>query len=143
MVRKCGSPPAGPRDGERIAASLDQAVDSGLREDQVYHYAIYAIYRMADLRRYPSQGIVVAAFPLLPPPPMNAPRLMIMPSGQEWCPEASPKGLSNLCLRRHESLSMRQSDTLRWIQKRYQCGSRAVQKITTGCQSVKRKQGSS
>lgn len=81
VVRKCGSPPAGPRDGERIAASLDQAVDSGLREDQVYHYAIYAIYRMADLRRYPSQGIVVAAFPRLPPPPMNAPRLMIMPSG--------------------------------------------------------------
>jgi hypothetical protein len=81
VVRKCGSPPAGPRDGERIAASLDQAVDSGLREEQVYHYAIYAIYRMADLRRYPSQGIVVAAFPRLPPPPMNAPRLMIMPSG--------------------------------------------------------------
>jgi len=81
VVRKCGSPPAGPRDGERIAASLDQAVDSGLREDQVYHYAIHAIYRMADSRRYPSQGIVVAAVPRLPLPPMNAPRLMITPSG--------------------------------------------------------------
>ena len=81
VVRKAGSPPAGPRDGERIAASLDQAVDSGLREDQVYHYAIYAIYRMADSRRYPSQGIVVAAFPRLPLPPMNAPRLTITPSG--------------------------------------------------------------
>ena len=81
VVRKAGSPPAGPRDGERIAASLDQALDSGLREDQVYHYAIYAIYRMADSRRYPSQGIVVAAFPRLPLPPMNAPRLTITPSG--------------------------------------------------------------
>jgi len=78
VVRKAGSPPAGPRDGERIAASLNQALDSGLREDQVYHYAIY---RMADSRRYPSQGIVVAAFPRLPLPPMNAPRLTITPSG--------------------------------------------------------------
>ncbi len=81
VVRKAGFPPTGPRDGERIAASLDQAHDSGLREDQVYHYGIYAIYRMADSRRYPSQGIVVAAFPRLPLPPMNAPRLMITPSG--------------------------------------------------------------
>jgi len=81
VVRKGGSPPAGPRDGERIAASLDQALDSGLREDQVYHYAIYAIYRMADSRRYPAQGIVVSAFPRLPLAPMNAPGLMITPSG--------------------------------------------------------------
>ncbi len=82
VVRKAGSPPAGPRDGERIAAALDQAHDSGLREDQVYHYAIYAIYRMADSRRYPSQGVVVAAFPRLPLPPMNAPRLMLTSTGQ-------------------------------------------------------------
>ena len=50
VVRKDGSPPAGPHDGERIAAALDQALDRGLRDDQVYHYAIYAIYRMADSR---------------------------------------------------------------------------------------------
>jgi len=81
VARKAGSPPAGPRDGERIPSSLDQAIDSGLREDQVYHYAIYAVYRMADSRRYPSQGVNVAAFPRLPLPPMNSPRLMITPSG--------------------------------------------------------------
>ena len=91
--------PAGPRDGERIAASLDQAVDSGLREDQVYHYAIYAIYRMADLRRYPSQGIVVAAFPRLPLPPMNAPRLMITPSGHVRLDWTEPPGGSVRILR--------------------------------------------
>lgn len=81
VVRKAGSPPAGPRDGERIAAALDQALDRGLREDQVYHYAIYAIYRMADSRRYPSGGVVVAAFPRLSLPPLNAPRLTISPIG--------------------------------------------------------------
>jgi len=81
VVRKAGSPPTGPRDGERIATALDQALDSGLREDQAYHYAIYAVYRMADSRRYPSQGVVVAAFPRVPLPPMNAPRLMITHSG--------------------------------------------------------------
>ena len=81
VVRKIGSPPAGPRDGVRVAATLDQALDSGLSEDQVYHYAIYAIYRMADSRRFPSQGVFVSAYPRLPPPPMEAPRLMIMTSG--------------------------------------------------------------
>ncbi len=80
VARKAGSPPAGPRDGERIPSSLDQELDSGLREDQVYHYAIYAVYRMADSRRYPSHGVNVAAFPRLPLPPMNSPRLMITPS---------------------------------------------------------------
>ncbi len=72
VVRKDGSPPAGPHDGERIAAALDQALDRGLRDDQVYHYAIYAIYRMADSRRYPSRGVVVAAFPRAPVSPVPA-----------------------------------------------------------------------
>ena len=81
VVRKVGFPPSGPRDGERIAAGIDQALDSGLRDDQVYHYAIYAIYRMADSRRYPSQGVFASAYPRLPDPPMNAPRLMATASG--------------------------------------------------------------
>jgi hypothetical protein len=63
VVRKTSSPPTGPRDGERIPASLDQALDRNLREDQVYHYAIYAIYRMTDSNRYPSSGVAAAAFP--------------------------------------------------------------------------------
>ncbi len=82
VVRKAGSPPSGPRDGERVAAAIDQALDTGLRQDQVYHYAIYAIYRMADSRRFPSQGVHVSAYPRLPAPAMSAPRITITTSGQ-------------------------------------------------------------
>ncbi len=73
VVRKAGSPPAGPRDGDRIAATLDQALDSGLRPDQVYHYGIYAIYRTADGKRYASPGISWLRFPARRSPPVAAP----------------------------------------------------------------------
>ncbi len=69
VVRKAGSPPAGPRDGQPVPAALDQAIDAGLLEGQVYHYAIYAIYRMANSKRYPSQGVHVAAYARARPRP--------------------------------------------------------------------------
>ena len=36
-----------------------RAVDRGLDADQVFHYAIYAIYKMPDGRLFPSPGVVV------------------------------------------------------------------------------------
>ena len=73
VVRKAGSPPAGPRDGERVAAPLTSA-DSDLREGQVYYYAIYAIYRMAD-RGDSLTGHRCGCVSPLATSTMNAPRL--------------------------------------------------------------------
>ncbi|HZW33686.1 MAG TPA: hypothetical protein VFF52_23395, partial [Isosphaeraceae bacterium] len=82
VVRKRGMPPANPRDGDRIAAAPDHALDRGLDQGQVYHYGIYAIYKMADGRLYPSPGVVVAAQPEPPVAPLDAPRLVQEPSGR-------------------------------------------------------------
>ncbi len=61
VIRKRGSAPSGPRDGERLAAASDCARDRGLDTDQVFYYAIYAIYKMPDGRLFPSPGIVASA----------------------------------------------------------------------------------
>ena len=107
VIRKRGAPPSGPRDGDRIGAALDQALDTDLQDDQVYHYGIYAIYRQPDGRRFPSPGVVVAAIPRSPLAPLNPPRLMLSPDGQvrlDWIePPGEPSGSSarrGLCLTR-------------------------------------------
>lgn len=82
VVRKRGAPPSGPRDGDRVGASLDQSLDTELQDDQVYHYGIYAIYRQSDGRRFPSPGVVVAAIPRSPILPPNPPRLLLTPDGR-------------------------------------------------------------
>jgi hypothetical protein len=82
VVRKQGLSPDGPRDGDRVSASLDQALDSGLLADQVYHYGIYAVYKTADGLRYPSPGVLAAAVPRAPMPPLGAPRLSSTSAGQ-------------------------------------------------------------
>jgi hypothetical protein len=82
VVRKRGAPPADPRDGDRIGSTLDQALDPDLSVDQVYHYGIYAIYRTPTGHRFPSPGVVVAAIPRSPVPPLSAPRLTLTPGGQ-------------------------------------------------------------
>ena len=61
VIRKRGSAPSGPRDGERLAAASDCARDHGLDADQVFYYAIYAIYKMPDGRLFPSPGVVASA----------------------------------------------------------------------------------
>ena len=61
VVRKRGAAPSGPRDGDRLPAALDHVVDRGLEPDQVYHYAIHAIYRMPDGRLFPSPGVAAVA----------------------------------------------------------------------------------
>ena len=44
-----------------IEALLDQAHDRGLEPDRVYHYGIFAVYRMPDGRSTASRGVFVAA----------------------------------------------------------------------------------
>lgn len=62
VVRKVGSAPTSPLDGEPLEALRDQAVQEG----RVYHYGVYAYYRWSDGRLVPSRGVVVSAMPRLP-----------------------------------------------------------------------------
>ena len=65
VVRKPNSPPTNPRDGERIAAGADYAVDPIPGDGKTpYYYGIYAAYRLPDGRLYPAPGVVLSA----PPP---------------------------------------------------------------------------
>ena len=79
VIRKQGGPPKNPRDGERIPAALDHALDRNVDPDEVYHYGIYAIYPMADGRLVPSPGVVVSARPQPPVSALEAPRLLLEP----------------------------------------------------------------
>jgi hypothetical protein len=76
VVRKRGSPPRDPRDGERLATAIDHLVDRNLDPHEVYHYGLFAIYKMADGRLYPSRGVVVSARPDPQVSPLDAPRLV-------------------------------------------------------------------
>ena len=75
VIRKQGGPPKNPRDGERIPAALDHALDRNVDPNEIYHYGIYAIYAMADGRLFPSPGVVVSARPQPPVSALEAPRL--------------------------------------------------------------------
>lgn len=93
VVRKEGSPPSGPKDGLRIAATLDQTLDTAVHHDQVYHYGIYAIYRTPEGKRYASPGVITSAAPQAPIGPAPAPRLTLTASGAveiDWI--APPRG---------------------------------------------------
>jgi hypothetical protein len=79
VIRKQGGPPKDPRDGERIPAALDHALDRQVDPNEVYHYGIYAIYGMADGRLVPSPGVVVSARPQPPVSALEAPRLLLEP----------------------------------------------------------------
>ena len=50
--------------------------------NEVYHYGIYAIYAMADGRLFPAPGVVVSARPQPPISTLEAPRLLVEPSGR-------------------------------------------------------------
>jgi hypothetical protein len=82
VVRKRGTPPAGPQDGDRVEAMIDQAHDRGLEPDRVYHYGIFAVYRMADGRATASRGVFIAAQPHAPVHPLEAPTLTPEPDGR-------------------------------------------------------------
>ncbi|MFO0958080.1 MAG: hypothetical protein U0800_11735 [Isosphaeraceae bacterium] len=63
LIRKLGSPPVGPDDGERLRPSGHRMVDRGLSNDTTYHYAIFAIYRQAEGKVRASRGLLIAATP--------------------------------------------------------------------------------
>ncbi len=72
VIRKRGGPPKNPRDGDRLPAALDHALDRNLDPDEVYFYGIYAIYAMPDGRLFPSPGVVVSARPQPPISPLGS-----------------------------------------------------------------------
>jgi len=82
VIRKQGVPPKTPRDGDRLPAALDHALDRNLDPNEVYYYGIYAIYAMADGRLFPAPGVVVSARPQPPITALDAPRLVQEPSGR-------------------------------------------------------------
>lgn len=82
VVRKRGSAPKDPNDGERVEALAQRALDTGLVEDQVYHYGLYALYRLLDGRLVPSPGVIVTAQPHAPVPPIDAPALRVGHDGR-------------------------------------------------------------
>jgi hypothetical protein len=75
VVRQLGTAPSGPRDGERIEALREEAHDHGLEDDRVYHYALYAIYRMPDGALMAAHGVSVTARPHPPVGALPAPRI--------------------------------------------------------------------
>jgi hypothetical protein len=75
VIRKRGSAPTGPKDGDRVESLREEAHDQGLEEDEVYHYAIFALYRMEDGSLLAARGVYVAARPHPPVPPPAAPRV--------------------------------------------------------------------
>jgi hypothetical protein len=76
VVRKQGAPPRDPRDGERLATAIDHLLDRNLDPNEVYHYGLFAIYKMPDGRLYPSPGVIVSARPDPPVSPLDCPRLV-------------------------------------------------------------------
>jgi hypothetical protein len=82
VIRKRGGPPKNARDGDRLPAALDHALDRNLDPDEVYFYGIYAIYATSDGRLFPSPGVVISARPQPPILPLGAPRLMREPGGR-------------------------------------------------------------
>jgi hypothetical protein len=76
VVRKRGAPPRDPKDGERLVTAIDHLVERNLDPNEVYHYGLFAIYKMPDGRLYPSPGVIVSARPDPQISPLDAPRLV-------------------------------------------------------------------
>ncbi|MGE3818172.1 MAG: hypothetical protein AB7I30_01940 [Isosphaeraceae bacterium] len=81
VVRKRGTPPTGPNDGDRVEAHPDHALDTNLETERVYHYGIYAIYRNAEGRVGASRGVIVSAQPHTRLPAMEPPELTPVAEG--------------------------------------------------------------
>ena len=79
VIRKRGAPPRDPRDGDRIATAIDHTLDRNVDPNEVYHYGIYAIYKMSDGRLFPAPGVVVSARPQATVSALEAPRLLLEP----------------------------------------------------------------
>ncbi len=105
VVRKRGSLPRDPRDGERLATAIDHLLDRNLDPHEVYHYGIYAIYKMPDGRLYPSPGVVVSARQDPQVSPLDAPRLIREVGGRVRIDWAEPVRGSVKIVRTAHSIS--------------------------------------
>ena len=68
LVRKVGSPPTGPDDGQVVPTVRNHAHDLGLDDDRVYHYGLFARYKGPDGKMKPSRGVFVSTTPHRPAP---------------------------------------------------------------------------
>jgi len=82
VVRNRDVAPKNPRDGDRVPAMIDQAVDRDVEPGRVYHYGVFAIHQTADGRRFPSPGLTIAAGPRPAVAPPAAPRISLGPLGR-------------------------------------------------------------
>jgi hypothetical protein len=89
VVRKIGSPPSGPDDGEVVETLRGHAHDLGLVDDRVYHYGLFARYRAGDGRMKPARGVFVSAKPHRPAAAVSDLTLRSEPDGRillRWSP---------------------------------------------------------
>ncbi|AMV39082.1 fibronectin type III domain-containing protein [Planctomyces sp. SH-PL62] len=94
VVRGRGGFPANPRDGDRIPASHQGAVDRDVIEGGVYYYAVFTIYRTREGRRFPSAGVTLSASAGAPLTATGPPRLSVEATGRvliEWTEPARGK----------------------------------------------------
>lgn len=82
VVRKLGAPPANAKDGTRVETLRDRAHDRGLENDRVYHYGVFALYKMADGPLVASQGAFTSAQPHPPLEIPEPPTLSLEPGGR-------------------------------------------------------------
>lgn len=82
VVRKLGAAPTDPKDGTRVETLRDRAVDRGLDNDRVYHYGVFALYKMRDGQVHASCGAFVSAQPHPPIAVLPAPVLSQGPGGR-------------------------------------------------------------
>jgi len=82
VVRNREAAPKNPRDGDRVPAALDQAIDRDVEPGRVHHYGVFAIHQSADGRRFPSPGLTIAAGPRPAVEPPPAPRVSLGPLGR-------------------------------------------------------------
>lgn len=82
VVRKLGSAPTGPQDGDRLETLRDRVVDRELVNERVYHYGLFAIYKMADGHLVPARGVFVSAQPHPPVQILDPPALSQGPNGR-------------------------------------------------------------
>lgn len=82
VVRNRDSAPKNPRDGDRVPASFDHAIDRDVETGRVHHYGVFAIHQTADGRRFPSPGLTIAAGPRPAVEPPPAPRITLSPLGR-------------------------------------------------------------
>jgi len=79
--------PRSPRDGLRLPAARDGARDPDVEIGRVYHYAVFAIYRDAAGRRFPSPGATLSIAAGASSAPVGPPKLTVEATGRvtiEW-----------------------------------------------------------